>query len=323
MSIEPLVTVAIAVYNAEKYLKDCMESVVNQTYKNLEIICVNDASTDSSLAILEPYAAKDNRVKIITNKTNSGLGVTRNVGLDAAQGEYILFVDSDDWIDLTTCEKLVTKAQENDADIVFYSALRVDGKQRSMMSNYCEVSSPLTLEDRRLLLRKAMPSTWSKLWKRNFMVYNKIRFPDARRAQDHAPHWMGCILAKKIKFLNKENGLYFYRIHSDQISQSSDKKLIEVIYSFQKIENFLIEKNIKDFDLILLEKKLNSILYNYTKINKNIRKLFKNKFTLSKKEKKFIFSRISSSSIKIYYLAFLFDFFLFFINIKRFFKKKI
>lgn len=110
MRLQPLVTVAIAVYNAEKYLKDCMESVVNQTYGNLEIICVNDASADGSLEILESYALQDSRIKIITNSKNSGLGVTRNVGMDAAQGEYILFIDSDDWLDLIACEKLIIRA---------------------------------------------------------------------------------------------------------------------------------------------------------------------------------------------------------------------
>lgn len=135
MKSRPLITVAIAVYNTEKYLKDCMESVVNQTYRNLEIICVNDASTDSSLVMLESYASRDARIKIITNEKNSGLGVTRNVGMDAAHGEYILFIDSDDWLDLTACEKLLNKAKEGDADVVFYSAYQVDGDKKREMEN--------------------------------------------------------------------------------------------------------------------------------------------------------------------------------------------
>ena len=125
-----LITIAVAVYNAEKYLRDCMDSVVNQTYQNLEIICVNDCSTDKSLEILEEYAAKDRRIKIITNSQNSGLGVTRNVGIDAAHGEYVLFIDSDDWLDLTACEKLLSKAKENNSDIVFFSAYLVNGDEK-------------------------------------------------------------------------------------------------------------------------------------------------------------------------------------------------
>jgi len=100
----PLLTIAVAVYNTEKYLRECLDSVVDQTYRNLEIICVNDCSTDNSLEILEEYATKDKRIKIIINEKNLGLGVTRNVGMEAAHGEYILFIDSDDWLDLTTCE---------------------------------------------------------------------------------------------------------------------------------------------------------------------------------------------------------------------------
>jgi len=91
-----LITIAVVVYNTEKFLKDCMDSVVNQTYQNLEIICVNDCSTDKSLEILEEYAAKDKQIKIITNEKNCGLRGTTQRGDRAAHGEYIFFIDSDD-----------------------------------------------------------------------------------------------------------------------------------------------------------------------------------------------------------------------------------
>ena len=112
----PQISVIIPVYNVEPYLRQCLDSVVNQTFGDLQIICVNDGSTDGSLAILEQYAAADNRVEIV-NKENGGLNSARNAGLDRVTGEYFAIVDSDDWIDLTAYEKLYARAKESDADM--------------------------------------------------------------------------------------------------------------------------------------------------------------------------------------------------------------
>ena len=103
----PLISVIIPVYNVEKYLRECLDSVINQTYKNLEIICVNDCSTDSSPEILEEYAKKDRRIIIKKNPKNIGLGLTRNEGIKIASGEYIHCLDSDDWLELYAYEILV------------------------------------------------------------------------------------------------------------------------------------------------------------------------------------------------------------------------
>lgn len=275
MKSRPLITVAIAVYNTEKYLKDCMESVVNQTYRNLEIICVNDASTDSSLVMLESYASRDARIKIITNEKNSGLGVTRNVGMDAAHGEYILFIDSDDWLDLTACEKLLNKAKEDDADVVFYSAYQVDGDKKREMENICEVSHPLKQKDREILLEKTLPSTWSKLWRLRFMAGNRIRFPDFRRAQDQRPHWMACLFSKKVSFLNEY--LYYYKTNEGQVSRCGDERLFLIVDVFNDIEICL--KNInqyKCYKTIFIHKKVSNFVSAYTSINTEKKTLFRN-----------------------------------------------
>ena len=115
------VSVIIPVYNVEKYLPKCLESVTAQTYANLEIICVNDGSPDNSSAILEEYAKKDGRI-IIINQENTGLSGARNTGIRAASGEYIVFVDSDDWIDAETVETAVSKAEN--ADTVMWGYVR-------------------------------------------------------------------------------------------------------------------------------------------------------------------------------------------------------
>lgn len=102
----PLVSIVIPVYNVELYLRECLDSVISQTYHNLEIICVNDGSPDNSLSILEEYAAKDSRIRIISQE-NAGISVARNTGMDVATGEYIYFLDSDDYIALEMVERCV------------------------------------------------------------------------------------------------------------------------------------------------------------------------------------------------------------------------
>ncbi len=118
------ISVIVPVYNVEEYLRECLDSVVNQTLSDLEIICINDGSTDNSLKILKEYAKKDSRIKVI-DKKNEGLSATRNLGIDIATGEYIGFLDSDDWIDLDFYEKLYDAAKKYKADIACTNLLRV------------------------------------------------------------------------------------------------------------------------------------------------------------------------------------------------------
>ena len=120
MKEQPLVSVIIPVYNVERYLAQCLDSVINQTYPNLEIICVNDGSRDGSPDILRRYADEDARIQVI-DKANGGVSRARNDALDCARGEYIMFVDSDDWVEPDACENAVNAMREYDADIVMWS----------------------------------------------------------------------------------------------------------------------------------------------------------------------------------------------------------
>ena len=108
----PKISVLIPVYNVEKYLERCLKSVCNQSFKDIEIICINDGSTDSSLSILEEYAKNDSRIKII-DKSNSGYGISMNIGLDNATGDYVGIIESDDFADLGMFETLYNMAVEN------------------------------------------------------------------------------------------------------------------------------------------------------------------------------------------------------------------
>lgn len=124
-----IVSVVVPIYNVEKYLDRCINSIVNQTYKNIQILLVDDGSIDKSLEICQKWERKDKRIEVI-HKENSGLGMTRNVGLKKASGKYVCFVDSDDYINLSTIEKLVTKISEHQADVCYYGCIDViDGNE--------------------------------------------------------------------------------------------------------------------------------------------------------------------------------------------------
>ena len=114
----PFVSVIVPVYNVDKYLSNCLESLVNQTFRDIEIICINDCSTDKSLAILKQYASKDKRIRIINLEKNGGVSNARNIGIAQSKGEYLSFIDSDDTVDLDFFEKLSVKAKISNADIV-------------------------------------------------------------------------------------------------------------------------------------------------------------------------------------------------------------
>lgn len=122
--MEPKVSVIIPVYNVEPFLARCLDSVVGQTLREIEIVCVDDGSPDRSIDILRRYAAGDNRIRVISQE-NRGLGGARNRGFDAATGEYILFVDSDDWIDPAYCERLYEAARATGADVACASMLKI------------------------------------------------------------------------------------------------------------------------------------------------------------------------------------------------------
>ena len=116
--MQPVISVIIPVFNTEKYIGNCINSVIAQTLKDIEIICVNDCSADNSLEILQNFAKKDNRIKIIDLKENKGVSNARNTGIDLAQGEYIYLIDSDDWLDTNYLEEMLKKIKETKSNVI-------------------------------------------------------------------------------------------------------------------------------------------------------------------------------------------------------------
>lgn len=186
------VSVIIPVYNVEKYLPRCLESVMNQTYAELEIICVNDGSPDNSSAILEEYAKKDGRIKVI-NQQNKGLSGARNTGIEAATGDYIVFLDSDDWMDEDAVEAAVSKAEN--ADTVMWGYVR-EFAEKSIEKKIFEGDRSFDESETRALHRRlagltgaelsnpentdALVTAWGKLYTADIIKKNNLQFVDTK-----------------------------------------------------------------------------------------------------------------------------------------------
>ena len=170
-----LVTIVLNVYNCEKYVKKCLDSLIKQTYKNLEILIINDGSTDKSLEICEKYQKKDNRIRIITHE-NCGLSLSRNAGIDNAKGEYIYFIDSDDYIEKDTIEYLYNLCKKYDSKIstcdpidIYDYNVKVKNKKEKI-----EIVSSIDYVKMILLSVKRTGTVWNKLIKKE--LFNNLRF---------------------------------------------------------------------------------------------------------------------------------------------------
>ena len=199
----PKISVIIPVYNVEKYLRQCLDSVINQTFKDLEIICVNDASTDNSLCILEEYAQKDNRIVIFQNEKNSGLGLTRNHGLKYATGEYIHFLDSDDWVEPDIYEKILADLPECH-DVVSFLWNNVDVKNGKIrQEKFKEYVVNGNFKTNPEIIDNWKISVWNKLYRRDFLISNGLVFNDFPCMEDIEFSYKVLLLAHDIKFINK------------------------------------------------------------------------------------------------------------------------
>ena len=182
---KPKVSVIIPVYNAEKYLRQCLDSVVNQTYKNLEIICVNDGSTDNSSEILKEYASKDDRI-ILINQNNQGNGCARNVGLSRVSGEYISFIDSDDFILQNTYASVISLMIKDNLDILMFGHFDyIDGECRKSFTNDIFNKFKNKKISKENLIQYFLLGVWNKIFKSSFLKDNNIFFPkDFNIAED-------------------------------------------------------------------------------------------------------------------------------------------
>lgn len=248
MKQKPYVSIIVPIYNVEKFLKECLDSVVNQTLKNIEIICVNDGSTDQSLKILEEYAKSDERVKIIS-KQNSGYGNTMNMGIASATGEYIGIVESDDYVEENMFERLYATACEYDAEIVksdHYIFSTKEGKKQKQFQAVCpqqfynQIVNANTCSE----LFNFCMMNWTGIYKTEFIRKNKIVHNETPGAsfQDNGFWFQTMAMAEKIVFINE--AFYYYRQDNPDSSINRKEKVFCICEEYNYIQKF-VEANEK------------------------------------------------------------------------------
>jgi len=217
--MQPKISVIIPVYKVEPYLNQCVDSVLAQTYENLEVILVDDGSPDNCGAICDEYAKKDRRVKVI-HKENGGLSSARNAGIDIATGEYLNFIDSDDWVESDMLELLYNNLVKCDADISccdFYMAYANKNEPLSFAVGNLAFNSEQAVE--RVLKMKFPPSAWAKLYKRH--IFDDIRYPVGKYCEDN--FIIIDILSKANIIVGDPAFKYYYRQRKNSIMRNIDR----------------------------------------------------------------------------------------------------
>lgn len=275
------VSVIIPVYNVEDYLRPCLNSIVNQTLKEVEIICINDGSSDNSLKILQEYAKKDKRFKII-NQENAGAGAARNVGLDNAVGEYVSFIDADDWVKHKLYKRLYSVAKKEDLDIIMFKMINYDHVQNRLYEtgyyNLSELKEWFNgsvfnekITKNKIFFMSVQPG--GKLYRRELIESINARYPEGMIFED-TPFYMEVYLnAKRCKILNEY--MHFRRRREGSVTTQFDKHYMDIISmtniligifkKYGKYESY--EKGLINFKVTFTRKK-------YVDVFENRKKLF-------------------------------------------------
>ena len=234
------VSIIIPIYNSEKYLKQCLESIINQTYKNIEIICINDGSTDNSEKIIKDYL-KTNKNITYLKQPNAGQSIARNKGLEKATGDFILFVDSDDFIEKNMVEKLIdplTKSSEIDLTFCDYY-LYTDGKTEKCF----------TINEKEKDLKKQLilsaPSPCLKLFRKSYL--KDFKFPENIIYEDYAIIPALIAKAKKVEYIQEH--LYYYRQHSSSTTRNAKftETKMDIIKASEILLNSIKDKEINKY----------------------------------------------------------------------------
>lgn len=285
----PKLSVLVPCCNVEKYLRECLDSIVNQTMKDIEIICINDGSKDSTLSILQEYAGKDSRIRLI-DKTNTGYGHSMNLGLDTATGEYVGIVESDDFVEPNMFAVLYRHAQAHQLDVAkggfwHYYTAQNQNVPKVLPSGLIRrgVFSPakdLTAPAEKTALLHMMPSIWSGIYRRDFLRDNQIRFLETPGAsfQDLGFHFKVWFCANRAMVL-KDRFLH-YRTDNANSSVKSEKKVYCVCDEYAEAGRFLKERPQLEtvFLPALVRAKFGNYLWNYERLTGEAQEAFLRRF---------------------------------------------
>lgn len=241
-------SIIVPVYNVEKYLPKCLESLTNQTLKDIEIICVNDGSMDNSLAILKEFASKDSRIRIIDNQ-HQGVAKTRNTGIEQSTGEYIGFVDSDDYIDIDFFEKLYNSATKSNSDIAIASILKHKNFFNIYNAKYTKEETAITIQDKIKLCEDKKHFffyAWNKIYHSGFIKENNIKFSEGQIYEDVMFAIKALYYSNKI--ISVYGTKYHYIEHENSLTKYKDKtgeKEHDLIKAYSELQEFCNSKNIE------------------------------------------------------------------------------
>ena len=261
----PKVSVLIPIFNVEKYLEECLDSVVNQTLKDIEIVCIDDGSTDKSPAIIKKYAKNDKRIKVITKK-NSGYGDSMNKGLEKATGEYIGIVESDDFIEPEMFEELYGLAKDNDTQVAKGNAYWywTEGKKsvyRSLVD--LDNTGRVVVPRKETKIFYQIPSIWAGIYQRDFITKNKIGFRPTPGAsyQDTGFHYKVWAMADSAIFTHK--AYLYYRQDNMSSSMNNVATKAPILFGeFTDIEEYLVKNSREEIVPLMKEREFVS-LYNF------------------------------------------------------------
>lgn len=238
------VSVIVPVYNTEKFLKECLDSILNQTYSNIEVILVEDGSLDSSLSILKAYQ-KDSHVILLENRSNKGVGYSRNRGIEHATGDYILFVDSDDLLSPVAIEYLVSALEKSNTEMSMCQYQTFFHSRLLNSKNHNGSFEVMDIEKDSYLLEVCGGACWAKLWKRTLL--QDIRFPEGIIYEDAPFTFPLMVKASKISFIREP--LYYYRFNINGITKKNKREpnrtLLDIYPSAKMLdENYqLVRRN--------------------------------------------------------------------------------
>lgn len=245
------ISIIIPIYRVEKYLRQCLNSVLNQTYKNLEIILVDDGSPDNCGSICEEYAATDKRI-VVVHKENAGVSAARNDGIVRATGEWVMFVDPDDWLEVDCCRCVLEVDKRVNCDILYFQR-EINDEQGSVIKNFPSLAShALNSDDLRIIKLETLAGNaeafgfesgtpWGKLYRRNFLIENACKFPEGIRKRQDVLFNLHCLEYCQSAYYFDYVG-YHYRQSDDSICHRFNKDMMEILLAFYaKVEGFVAE----------------------------------------------------------------------------------
>ena len=240
--MNPTISILVPIYNTEKYLRQCLDSLIHQTFSDLEIICINDGSTDHSLDIIKEYQAKDPRI-ILINKENTGYGDSMNQGLKKAQGEYIGILEPDDWIELNAYEKLYQLAEARQPDVVKANYFtEKNGKSTKISAIDPQDSNKILNPRQNPELFRLAPTIWTAIYRRSFLKKNRIDFLPTPGASYQDTGFSFKVWAEAESVILTSDAFVHYRFDNNNSSVNNPGKMQCVVDEYVEIETYLTER---------------------------------------------------------------------------------